>query len=176
MVHLRHDFAHHLTTCSTPTTPTTPHQRIYIPLPESGARAYMTKLNLGDTPNTLTQADFNTIGDMTDGCSVSLHLHLRSRLRLRLRLRLRFSPVTRNGLPTCSLVINRHPPPHSPPPHPAYYHPLPTRHPPYKPPHAHAHTTHLPSSGVGPFGCGARGPDGTVARVPACQTVHGSGR
>mmetsp|Transcript_8876 Transcript_8876/g.20711 ORF Transcript_8876/g.20711 Transcript_8876/m.20711 type:complete len:467 (-) Transcript_8876:422-1822(-) len=46
-------------------------KRIYIPLPESGARAYMTKLNLGDTPNTLTQADFNTIGDMTDGCSGS---------------------------------------------------------------------------------------------------------
>ena len=30
-------------------------KRIYIPLPEAHARAYMTKLNLGDTPNTLTQ-------------------------------------------------------------------------------------------------------------------------
>lgn len=29
-------------------------KRIYIPLPEDGARAIMFKLHLGDTPNTLT--------------------------------------------------------------------------------------------------------------------------
>lgn len=33
-------------------------KRIYIPLPEAHARATMFKIHLGDTPNNLTEADF----------------------------------------------------------------------------------------------------------------------
>lgn len=44
-------------------------KRIYIPLPEDHARAFMFKLNLGTTPNSLTESDFNTLGKKTDGYS-----------------------------------------------------------------------------------------------------------
>jgi len=46
-------------------------KRIYIPLPESPARAFMVKLHVGDTPNDLTDDDFERIGDMTEGSSGS---------------------------------------------------------------------------------------------------------
>ena len=46
-------------------------KRVYIPLPEPEARAYMVKLNLGDTPNNLSEDDFERIGDITEGASGS---------------------------------------------------------------------------------------------------------
>ena len=46
-------------------------KRIYIPLPEPSARTYMLKLNVGDTPNSLTDEDFDNIGLMTGGASGS---------------------------------------------------------------------------------------------------------
>uniref|UniRef100_A0A3Q2QSG3 vesicle-fusing ATPase n=1 Tax=Fundulus heteroclitus TaxID=8078 RepID=A0A3Q2QSG3_FUNHE len=44
-------------------------KRIYIPLPEEHARSFMFKLNLGSTPNSLTDSDFVTLGKKTDGYS-----------------------------------------------------------------------------------------------------------
>ncbi|ROJ13863.1 Vacuolar protein sorting-associated protein 4B [Anabarilius grahami] len=44
-------------------------KRIYIPLPEEHARGFMFKLNLGTTPNSLTESDFMTLGKKTDGYS-----------------------------------------------------------------------------------------------------------
>lgn len=46
-------------------------KRVYIPLPEPGARAYMCKLHLGDTPNSLTEDDFESLGELTEGASGS---------------------------------------------------------------------------------------------------------
>jgi vacuolar protein-sorting-associated protein 4 len=46
-------------------------KRIYIPLPDAQARSYMTKLNLGDTPNSMQPPDFVAVGDRTDGFSGS---------------------------------------------------------------------------------------------------------
>uniref|UniRef100_A0A673LIS6 vesicle-fusing ATPase n=1 Tax=Sinocyclocheilus rhinocerous TaxID=307959 RepID=A0A673LIS6_9TELE len=44
-------------------------KRIYIPLPEEHARGFMFKLNLGSTPNSLTESDFMTLGKKTNGYS-----------------------------------------------------------------------------------------------------------
>lgn len=44
-------------------------KRIYIPLPEEHARGFMFKLNLGSTPNSLSESDFVTLGKKTDGYS-----------------------------------------------------------------------------------------------------------
>uniref|UniRef100_A0A7N5ZSU6 vesicle-fusing ATPase n=1 Tax=Anabas testudineus TaxID=64144 RepID=A0A7N5ZSU6_ANATE len=44
-------------------------KRIYIPLPEEHARSSMFKLHLGSTPNSLTDADFITLGKKTEGYS-----------------------------------------------------------------------------------------------------------
>lgn len=44
-------------------------RRIYIPLPDSEARVDMFKLNIGDTPTLLSQQDYRTLGDMTEGYS-----------------------------------------------------------------------------------------------------------
>lgn len=46
-------------------------KRIYIPLPEAEARTYMVKLHLGDTPNDLTDDDFDHLGEITEGASGS---------------------------------------------------------------------------------------------------------
>ncbi|KAL4858781.1 Protein SUPPRESSOR OF K(+) TRANSPORT GROWTH DEFECT 1 [Chlorella vulgaris] len=46
-------------------------KRIYIPLPEAPARASMFKIHLGDTPNALTQAEFDQLGLRTEGFSGS---------------------------------------------------------------------------------------------------------
>merc|ERR1712232_1553618 len=46
-------------------------KRVYIPLPESDARSYMAKLHLGDTPNNLTDEDFDRLGEITEGASGS---------------------------------------------------------------------------------------------------------
>lgn len=46
-------------------------KRVYIPLPEAEARTYMVKLNLGDTPNNLTEDDFDHLGEITEGASGS---------------------------------------------------------------------------------------------------------
>ena len=46
-------------------------KRVYIPLPEAEARAYMVKLNLGDTPHELTEEDFDKLGAITKGASGS---------------------------------------------------------------------------------------------------------
>ncbi|XP_043209517.1 vacuolar protein sorting-associated protein 4-like [Amphibalanus amphitrite] len=44
-------------------------KRIYIPLPESHARAAMFKIHLGNTPHMLTEQDFRTLGDKSEGFS-----------------------------------------------------------------------------------------------------------
>eukprot|EP00798_Chlamydomonas_sp_ICE-L_P020535 gene20535-27325_t len=46
-------------------------KRIYIPLPEQPARAHMFKIHLGDTPNNLTEPDFQELGRRTEGTSGS---------------------------------------------------------------------------------------------------------
>eukprot|EP00550_Attheya_septentrionalis_P003090 CAMPEP_0198283348 /NCGR_PEP_ID=MMETSP1449-20131203/2971_1 /TAXON_ID=420275 /ORGANISM="Attheya septentrionalis, Strain CCMP2084" /LENGTH=449 /DNA_ID=CAMNT_0043979933 /DNA_START=112 /DNA_END=1461 /DNA_ORIENTATION=+ len=46
-------------------------KRVYIPLPEKEARSYMIKLNLGDTPNDLTEDDFDRLGEICVGASGS---------------------------------------------------------------------------------------------------------
>lgn len=46
-------------------------KRIYIPLPEPQARKRMFELNVGTTPCTLTQADYRSLADQTDGYSGS---------------------------------------------------------------------------------------------------------
>lgn len=46
-------------------------KRVYISLPEKSARAKMFKLNLGNTPNSLTEEDFEHLGDLTEGYSGS---------------------------------------------------------------------------------------------------------
>ena len=77
-------------------------KRIYIPLPEADARAYMCKLNLGDTPNTLRDPeDFTIIGEQTDGCSGSdLSVVVREALMEPLRVcqqAKQFVPITQDG-------------------------------------------------------------------------------
>jgi len=46
-------------------------KRIYIPLPEPHARATMFKVHLGETPNSLTDADFHSLAAKTEGLSGS---------------------------------------------------------------------------------------------------------
>jgi vacuolar protein-sorting-associated protein 4 len=46
-------------------------KRILIPLPEAPARASMFRIHLGDTPHTLTEADFAVLGDRAVGMSGS---------------------------------------------------------------------------------------------------------
>jgi len=44
-------------------------KRVYIPLPEAEARTAMVKLNLGDTPNNLTEEEYEKTGEITEGSS-----------------------------------------------------------------------------------------------------------
>ena len=46
-------------------------KRVYISLPEAPARAYMFKLHTGDTPNNLTDKDFEELGKASEGASGS---------------------------------------------------------------------------------------------------------
>jgi len=46
-------------------------KRVYIALPEKEARAKMFKLNLGATPNSLTDEDYSNLGDLTEDYSGS---------------------------------------------------------------------------------------------------------
>lgn len=46
-------------------------KRVYISLPDKNARAKMFKLNLGDTPNSLTDQDFDQLAELTDNYSGS---------------------------------------------------------------------------------------------------------
>ncbi|KAH9302732.1 hypothetical protein KI387_014315 [Taxus chinensis] len=46
-------------------------KRIYIPLPDLKARQHMFKVHLGDTPNNLTESDFEELAHRTDGFSGS---------------------------------------------------------------------------------------------------------
>lgn len=46
-------------------------KRIYIPLPDLKARQHMFKVHLGDTPNNLTEGDFEDLARRTDGFSGS---------------------------------------------------------------------------------------------------------
>ena len=46
-------------------------KRVYIPLPEAESRTYMVKLHLGDTPNNMTEEDFEKLGELTEGASGS---------------------------------------------------------------------------------------------------------
>lgn len=46
-------------------------KRIHIPLPEAPARASMFRIHLGDTPNALTQREFDDLGERTKGFSGS---------------------------------------------------------------------------------------------------------
>jgi vacuolar protein-sorting-associated protein 4 len=42
-------------------------KKIYICLPEEGARYIMFKLNLGDTPNSITEEELKEMASLTDG-------------------------------------------------------------------------------------------------------------
>merc|ERR1712123_114174 len=42
-------------------------KRIYIDLPEEHARTHMFKLNMGDTPCTITEEEYRQLGSRTDG-------------------------------------------------------------------------------------------------------------
>ncbi|KAG5850420.1 hypothetical protein ANANG_G00082230 [Anguilla anguilla] len=44
-------------------------KRIYVPLPEEQARIFMFKQHLGSSPNSLTESDFVTLGQKTEGYS-----------------------------------------------------------------------------------------------------------
>lgn len=44
-------------------------RRIYIALPDQAARLEMFKLNIGETPTTLTSTDYQTLANITDGYS-----------------------------------------------------------------------------------------------------------
>jgi len=46
-------------------------KRVYIPLPEKESRSFMVKLHLGDTPNSLSEEDFDRLGEITEGASGS---------------------------------------------------------------------------------------------------------
>ncbi|CEQ39212.1 SPOSA6832_00730, partial [Sporobolomyces salmonicolor] len=46
-------------------------KRIYIPLPDPAARSKMFHLNIGTTPNQLTQADYRALAEKTEGYSGS---------------------------------------------------------------------------------------------------------
>lgn len=46
-------------------------KRVYISLPDVGPRTFMVKLHLGDTPHNLAEADFQRLGQMTEGASGS---------------------------------------------------------------------------------------------------------
>jgi vacuolar protein-sorting-associated protein 4 len=46
-------------------------KRVYISLPEANARTYMFKMNVGDTPNNLTDADYERLGQLSEGASGS---------------------------------------------------------------------------------------------------------
>mmetsp|Transcript_14438 Transcript_14438/g.31821 ORF Transcript_14438/g.31821 Transcript_14438/m.31821 type:complete len:455 (-) Transcript_14438:205-1569(-) len=46
-------------------------KRVYIALPEASARSIMFKLNLGDTPNSLQERDYNLLGENSEGYSGS---------------------------------------------------------------------------------------------------------
>ncbi len=46
-------------------------KRVYIALPDKNARKKMFKLNLGNTPNSLTDDDFDDLGTLTEGYSGS---------------------------------------------------------------------------------------------------------
>ena len=46
-------------------------KRVYIPLPEKESRSFMVKLHLGDTPNSLSDEDFDRLGEITEGASGS---------------------------------------------------------------------------------------------------------
>lgn len=42
-------------------------RKIYIPLPDEPARLVMFKLNVGNTPNSLTEDDFKKLAEVSDG-------------------------------------------------------------------------------------------------------------
>ena len=44
-------------------------KRIYIPLPEPHARTEMFKLNMGQTPNQITEEEYRYLGQNTEGYS-----------------------------------------------------------------------------------------------------------
>ena len=44
-------------------------KRIYIPLPEANARSHVFKINMGDTKNSISESNFQELGQMTDGYS-----------------------------------------------------------------------------------------------------------
>jgi vacuolar protein-sorting-associated protein 4 len=46
-------------------------KRIYIPLPDASARAHMFKVHVGETPNDLTEAEYQSLGAQTEGFSGS---------------------------------------------------------------------------------------------------------
>ena len=46
-------------------------KRIYIPLPDASARAYMLRLNLGETPYEISDDQFTTLCEMSEGMSGS---------------------------------------------------------------------------------------------------------
>ena len=85
-------------------------KRVYIALPESPARASMFRLNLGDTPNSITEEQFQQMGAMSEGYSGSdVAVVVREALMEPLRKcqnAKQFMPVHGGGLSPCSSYPN----------------------------------------------------------------------
>jgi len=76
-------------------------KRIYIPLPEEEARETMFRLNVGKTPNSLTDADFRQLGHRTDGYSgADISIAVRTALMepLRVAQQAKFFRVDKDGM------------------------------------------------------------------------------
>mmetsp|Transcript_21695 Transcript_21695/g.43341 ORF Transcript_21695/g.43341 Transcript_21695/m.43341 type:complete len:455 (+) Transcript_21695:269-1633(+) len=94
-------------------------KRVYIPLPEAAARSYMIRMNVGDTPNSLNDADYDELGEMCDGasgadCSVLVREALMQPLR-KCQQAKQFMPIKVDGkdmLTPCTKYPNC---PHCPP-------------------------------------------------------------
>jgi vacuolar protein-sorting-associated protein 4 len=76
-------------------------KRVYIPLPEQSARSYMLRLHLGDTPNNLTEENFEAIAESAEGASgADMNILVREALMVPLRKcqqAQQFMPVEKDG-------------------------------------------------------------------------------
>jgi len=76
-------------------------KRVYIPLPEVSARLVMLRLHLGDTPNNLTEEQFETVAEAADGASgADMNILVREALMVPLRTcqqAKQFMPLEKEG-------------------------------------------------------------------------------
>lgn len=57
-------------------------KRIYIPLPEKNARTEIFKIHIGNTPNSLTDGDYRTMGAEAEGLVLCSFAHVMFSLHL----------------------------------------------------------------------------------------------